>query len=191
MDQIDTRAQRVGERVEAWSGNAQVDDALDGDSRGVFDVRLALRGVGRSWGTDALSPTRKGKIGLRHGREGEVAPEQVALRPLGAGARSVGEGETHAGLEILGGPLAELHLQRLLALGHLRVAGRERRREEKAGAQQSLLSSVDGLRSEHVPVLQPHQVKDEALDGPSMPDDLHVPDSDDRARLDAVPHVHA
>src|SRR5439155_23066805 len=77
VDQIDTRAQRVGERVEAWSGNAQVDDALDGDSRGVFDVRLALRGVGRSRGTDALSPTRKGKIGLRHSREGEVAPEPV------------------------------------------------------------------------------------------------------------------
>ncbi len=52
----------------------------------------------------------EGKVGPPDRREGEVAPADVALRPLCGDTRAVREREAEAGLEVLRRPLAQLDL---------------------------------------------------------------------------------
>src|SRR2546426_10595566 len=171
----------------------EVDHALDGNPFRILDARLVLRDVGTG-GQRAVAfglEAGEGEVRLRHCREGQVAAEDVALRPLRGGARSVRKRETDARLEVPGGPFPELHLYGLLSLGHVGVAGRERGGEEQSGPQQGLLGPVDGLRRQDVALLEPGQIDDEALHRAPVTNDLHVAHADDRAGLDAVADVHS
>ena len=202
VDQIEARAELIRQRVEPGSRDADVDHAFDRDSCGILDSRLVLGHVstrghfGRVIGvverTDALGgKARERKVRLHHGREGEVSPQDVALRPLRARARAVGERESDARLEVASRPLAELDLQRLLALRHLWISRRQRRGEEEACTQQRLLPPIDRLRSEDVSLLEADQVEHQSFHRPAMTDHLDVPDANDGPGLDAVADVDA
>ena len=190
MDQVDARAQRVGEPVQPRRGETQVDGALDRDPRRKHVARLALRHVGGAYRADPGLEAGKGEVGFAHRREGEVAPEDVALGPLQRDARAVGEREAHAGLEVPRRPFPELDLEGLLALRDLGIARRQRGGEEQARAEQQLLAPFDRLRGEQVAPLEAHQVQNQRLEGAPVSHHLDVPDPDERTRLDPVADVH-
>src|SRR5205823_6555298 len=185
VDEVDAAAQGVGERVQARRADAEVDDPFERIRRWNEAVG-ALRGRGGTGGTFADGVAEEREVRLGGGGEGESPAPEIALRPLRRRARAVLEGEAHRRLEVLGGPLAELYLDRLLRLGNLGIARRERSAEEEPGAQERLLSAVDHFRSEDVAGIERDQVADERLLRPALPDHLDETHLDDGPGLDAV-----
>src|SRR5207248_5001896 len=111
----EARAQFVRDRPEPRRRQADVDDPLERVARRT-ELALALRGGSNDRRALRLRVAQEREVGFRYRAESEPAPEQVSLRPLYRRARTVREREPERRLEVLGGPLAQLHLDRFFRL---------------------------------------------------------------------------